>query len=989
MNIRLSIFLILLLSSASPLMAQLANEEAGKNKHQRTLTLYMEVSDHITHNGIDSTLTAVLLNAADSSFVDSVKTDISTWDGKRHTYTSVEVKETGSYLYRLDAQGYATMYVPCEINKIYSREIYRKIKPAYMRKLPKKNEYDLEEVVVKATKLKFYMDGDTLVYNADAFNLTEGSMLDGLIRKLPGVELNKEGEIKVNGRKVESLLLNGKDFFDKDRELILDNMPAFMVKNVQSYERVNPKVKGTPEEKFTPKELVMNVRLKKDYNSGWVRTTEAGGGPTFFRNDDGDIETKYLGRLFALRFSDRSRLTMFANVNNLTDDRRPGDKGDWSPLTQSRGLMQTSKLGANYTYGDYDNLRYEGSASIAYYDKDNAERTTGETFLQGGNTYNRSFYNKRSYDLQIESRHEIHKHSTDLSWAKTLVFSLQPSLDYLKWNNHTSSASAVFNEDAFSSIDKEWMDSIASPNGGETLRRYAINRTLSATKGMGHWLSLSTPLYMQMTLPHNDFIYFLLRASYRYTDRYEDNFEHYSLNSYKTGTGDFRNRYNPQFDRTHYFSVNPQLSFILDNKRQHSIEINGKYNFNHEKHRNHLYLLNRLDSWGDSTKHSIGMLPSTSELLSALDADNSTIIGNTYHECEPALSYRFSTANDNSHSFLSTQIGLPVKSEKLQYWQGSQADTAFWRTTVFLRPSMFFYHSNHKRGRMIYAQMDIRMDAPSMTSLLNVTNTADPLLVTRSNPNLKNTCNYSFNGNYQDKFGRLLFNTSLSFGLQQNAVASGFIYNRETGVRTVTPENVNGNWNAHATIGLDIPLMKDDKLRLKTKSGYSFNNSVDLSGTNETMVATRSVVKTQNINEDLALTLRPNEKIELSATGKLNYQYSTSRRNDFQSINAVDYSYGLMSTIELPFGMQASTDVTMYSRRGYNDSAMNTNELVWNARLSKRCMKGRLTVMFDALDILGNLSNVRRYVNAQGKTETFYNVIPSYGLLHFVYRLNK
>ena len=122
------------------------------------------------------------------------------------------------------------------------------------------------------------LDGDTLVYNADAFNLAEGSMLDGLIRKLPGVELNKEGEIKVNGRKVESLLLNGKDFFDKDRELILDNMPAFMVKNVQSYERVNPKVKGTPEEKFTPKELVMNVRLKKDYNSGWVRTAEAGGG---------------------------------------------------------------------------------------------------------------------------------------------------------------------------------------------------------------------------------------------------------------------------------------------------------------------------------------------------------------------------------------------------------------------------------------------------------------------------------------------------------------------------------------------------------------------------------------------------------------------------------------------------------------------------------------------------------------------------------------
>ena len=67
---------------------------------------------------------------------------------------------------------------------------------------------------------------------------------------------------------------------------------------------------------------------------------------------------------------------------------------------------------------------------------------------------------------------------------------------------------------------------------------------------------------------------------------------------------------------------------------------------------------------------------------------------------------------------------------------------------------------------------------------------------------------------------------------------------------------------------------------------------------------------------------------------------------------------------------------------------MNTNELVWNARLTKRLLRGNLLLQLDGFDLLGNLSNVRRSINAQGKTETFYNVIPSYCLLHVVWRLN-
>ena len=257
------------------------------------------------------------------------------------------------------------------------------------------------------------------------------------------------------------------------------------------------------------------------------------------------------------------------------------------------------------------------------------------------------------------------------------------------------------------------------------------------------------------------------------------------------------------------------------------------------------------------------------------------------------------------------------------------------------------------------------------------------------NPHMKNTHRHSFYGQYSDKFGKTMFNANANVSIVQNAEAMGYIYNKETGVRTVTPDNVDGNWNMNIRSGIDFPLTKNDKWRVKENANYSYNHSVDLNGTNETLVATRSVVRTHNVTEDLSLTWRPTDKMEFGAGGKLTYQHSTSDREYFTNINAFTFQYGVTGQIDLPWNMQVGTDLTMYSRRGYSEASMNTNELVWNARISKRLPKQNLTILFDGFDLLGNLSNVRRYVNAQGRTESFYNVIPSYGLLHVIYRFNK
>lgn len=197
-------------------------------------------------------------------------------------------------------------------------------------------QHTLNGVTIKATKVKFYTKGDTLVFDADAFQTAEGSMLDALIKQLPGAELNDEGEIFVNGRKVESLLLNGEYFFKGNNKVMLENLPAYTVKTIKTYEKRGIKSQMMGRD-MGDKEFVMDVGLKKEYSVGWIANAEAGAG----------TKDRYLARLFALRFTKQSRLTLYGNMNDLNDTRKPGENSSWTPETMPKGLLATKMAGAD------------------------------------------------------------------------------------------------------------------------------------------------------------------------------------------------------------------------------------------------------------------------------------------------------------------------------------------------------------------------------------------------------------------------------------------------------------------------------------------------------------------------------------------------------------------------------------------------------------------------------------------------------------------
>ena len=980
-------------------LAAFGQTDSTKTK-QKTLEVYASVADHLTHEGIDS-LKATLLRAADSSFVDTAHVESYKFDDKLHTYVDAKIKEVGKYLLRLEAKNYQTRFAPIDIPKMYKRESYREIKPIYLHKVRTQKPSSLaldgdsttimDEIVVKATKLKFYMDGDTLVYDADAFSMAEGSMLDALIKKLPGVELHSGGEITVNGRKVDALLLNGKDFFDSDRELLLDNMPSYMVKDIRSYERTPENAKGTVREKTTQKEMVMDVRLKRDYNKAWLANAEGGVGMRFGSQEDFGDPTKappFLGRAFAMRYATNSRIALYANVNNLSDYRTPGEKGEWSPLRQAQGLTTSYTLGANGLYEKNENLRYQGSINGTYSDINDANHSSSETFLKEGNTFGRSFFTRRSYDLRISTNQALRLQKQGALWGglKQLYYDHSSSLEYLHWSNFSNSASATLAEDVSAGWGKAWMDSLMTPNSGELLRRYALNRTISRRHGVGRHYSLQNWGFLYTGPAHNDFIGFDLSYTYRFSDRYEDAFEHYLLDYPKTAAeSDFRNRYRPNIDRTHNASISPSITFALDQKHNHGIEIENRFSYNNEESNRSLYLLNQIEEWKDTERHPLGTLPSTQDMLRTLDADNSKISHNKTIINEPEISYQFSHYNDSTQTsnYLHAGIILPIRHETLDYWQGSQVDTTMTRRKTSLAVNIGFYHSHRKTDRNINAEYSTRVSQPTMISLLNIRTDSDPLNIQLGNPNLRPSRNHNIHGSYREKLRRVLVHGALDFEATRNAVATATLYDLTTGVRTRTPQNIDGNWNTRIYAGVDFPLDHKERFRLKQNFTHRYNHSVDL------MNLTRSVVASNNLDDELSLNWKPTDKLDFTAKGDLHYQHSTSARVDFQKINVFDFDYGVSGQIELPWNFQLATDLTMYSRRGYIDNTMNTNELVWNARLTKRLMHGNLLLQLDGFDLLGQLSNVRHSIDAQGRSETFYNVIPSYGLFHVTWRMNK
>lgn len=957
-----------------------ANLSMKAQLQENIFRLEGKVFDYITRVQLPGSLVEVL--SSDSTVIASKEASSKWQSGDKYEVSSdfsmsIPRKE-GDYILRFTKEGFDPTYVNVKLHKFYKREFSRMVEPVYLRRMKVMN---LDEVTLTATRVKFYHKGDTLIYHADAFQLSEGSMLDALIRQLSGAELRKDGRIYVNGRFVQSLLLNGKDFFRGNNQIMLDNLPTYMVSEVQTYDKLGDDSKFVGQEVGNDRTYVMDVKLKKQYSIGWVGNMEAGGG----------TKDRYLARLFALRFTDHSRVAVYGNINNVNDSRKPGENDNWSPSDLVGGLTRQKLAGLDYSITPRSQkYQLNGNAQVSHADNTIINNTTRTNFLPGKHSYDRIIASAHNRNLELSTNHRFYFES------KNYNLEIKPYLSYRKSDNRREHSSVALSKD-ISKFTTEQLDSLFLPFIGEKLRKSMINRSRQEALERGYSLQTSLDAKLIIKFKHtSDFLTLSANASYqdasnKIYDRYSINYYniHYpflGIGSYHITT-DSRERYfHNRPDRGYNYTAKAAYWFCI--KKGLNLNMSYQYDRSYTSRYSNLYRLDQLTDW-KNLSHDLGSLPSVTDYQKVMDASNSYDSHQTdnRHTIEPLLVWNKNTKK----SIWRAQLAIPVTllSRTLHYTRGS-VDTTFTKRTPLLNMySTFLKWSSTDHKYEVNFQYAIDSKAPDMNQYVNIKDTSDPLNITLGNSALKTSYSHelmmSFTRIYPQK--GLMWAGEVLFNPIQNAIAMGYQYDRETGKRTFRPDNVNGNWNGRLSLGGGGALNKQRTLNFKAVVGAGYNRNVDLVGVERSSASNRSVVKTFSLMEKIQLDYRIGKSTIGLKTGST-WNEATGTRKDFESIRSANFSYGVTAKVHLPWELQLGTDLSMYSRRGYSDEVMNTDDLVWNARLSRPFFKGKFVMMVDGFDILGQLSNITRTLNAQARTEVYSNVIPRYVMFHAIYRFN-
>lgn len=225
--------------------------------------------------------------------------------------------------------------------------------------------------------------------------------------------------------------------------------------------------------------------------------------------------------------------------------------------------------------------------------------------------------------------------------------------------------------------------------------------------------------------------------------------------------------------------------------------------------------------------------------------------------------------------------------------------------------------------------------------------------------------------------------------LVRNSWGTRTSYNTKTGAFTYRNDNVNGNWDAKLAAGFSRSIDKQHRFRFSADAKLGYVRSVDFDIDYDNKGAELSKVNTWSPSVGASLTYQLKDFL-WKVKGKYEGKYSCSNLEIFEDIKACDFQYGTELQYTIPWmkvGIQ--TDLTMFTRKGYNSNEMNTDDLVWNAMLTRTFCKGNVTAKLQAYDLLHQLTNKVYTVNAQGRTETWYNTIPRYVMFSLAFKLHK
>ena len=828
----------------------------------------------------------------------------------------------------------------------------------------------LKGAVVTAMAQKVTLKEDTFVYNSAAYRTPEGSVVEELVKRLPGAEVSDDGTIKINGKEVKKILVDGKEFMTGDTKTALKNLPTSIIDKIKAYDEKSDlsKVTGIDDGE---EQTVLDFNVKKGMNKGLMSNIDLGIG-----NKD-----RYSARGMGGYFNSNNRFMLFGNANN-TSDRGFGGGGPRRGFGGGNGLNASKMLAANYNYEEKNKFKFNTSLRWNHSDGDVWSRRSSENFMGSSSSFSNSLN-------QSFSRSDSWNGNIRLEWMPDTLTNIlfRPSISWTTNDSRSMGLSASFNQDPY-----QYTDDPLSDEGIEKMDEEdaVVNRQKSVSLSNSKNNNIRGMLQLNRKL-NNKGRNVTLRMDAQYTDKDSksislQNAQLYLVQNEAGLDSTYQtNRYNltPSKD----YSYSAQATYSEPLWKATFLQFSYKFTYSYSKSDRSTY---------DFSKYSFGGITpqygAWGNYLGRLDGE----LGD-YRDDKLS---RYSEYKNYTHDiqvmmrFIRQKYNLnfgvmiqPQRSKFIQDYQGKYVDTV--RTVTNVSPTLDF---RYRFSKMSNLRVNYRgtTSQPSISQLLNIVDDSDPLNVSMGNPGLKP----SFTQNFRLFYNNFVQNhnkgvmTYINFSTTSNSISNKVTYDETTGGRITRPENINGNWNVMGAFMFNCSIDSAGVWNINTDTNLGYNHYVSYLSLDKSQDSQKNTTQNTTWNERLSLSYR-NDWLELSLDGTLAYNHAKNKLQPNSNLDTWQFSYGPSMTLTAPWGTSLNTSLSCSSRRGYSDESMNTDEFVWNAQLSQGFLKGKpLTVMLQFYDLLHQQSTFSRAISSISRTDTEYNAINSYAMLHVVYRMN-
>ena len=832
----------------------------------------------------------------------------------------------------------------------------------------------LKGATVTGQAAKVTLKEDTFVYNASAYRTPEGSVVEELVKKLPGAQVDDDGKITINGKEVKKILIDGKEFMTGDTKTAMKNLPTSIVERVKAYDQKSDlaRVSGIDDGE---EETVLDFGIKRGMNRGYMVNADLAAG----------TRSRYSGRIFAGMQSSDLKIFIPMSANNVNDMGFPGGGGGRFGGGR-QGLTATKMLGFNLNYEKKDRFKLDASIRWNHSNVDAVVRRSTEDFMSGNaSTFSNNLTSNMSRTNSWNARFR-------LEWTPDSMTNImmRPQFNYNSNDGLGEGYSMTFDEDPFKTIkdpfDDEELQKLIDKG---VVKNRNVNNSISYSdsKSAGGWLQLNRRLNskgrnitlrfsgnvgegMSRSFTNSLVEYYQLVNQFGEDSTYQAN--RYAVTPTKNWNYGLRATYSEPIFRQVYlqFSYQYQYSYTKSDRATYDFS-NFAADF--------FGVTPRYRGWDDYLA-LLGGSP-----LEGFRDDKLSRFSeyrNYNHTAEIMLRVVRKAYNLN----IGFQV-MPQRSHFTQDYQGVHTDTV--RTVTNIAPTADFRWkiSNVSQLRFNYRA---NSSQPSMSDLLDITDNSDPLNVRKGNPGLKPSFTQNFRlfyNNYIQNHQRSIM-ANVSFSTTRNSISNMVTYDAASGGRTTRPENINGNWNAFGMFMFNTAIDSAGFFNVNTFTTLRYNNSVGYVSVGRNTDSQKSTTKSTTVGERLAASYR-NSWLEFELNGSLEYMHARSELQSNNNLDTWTFSYGGSLQLTAPWGTQLSTSMNMNSRRGYNDASMNTNELIWNAQVSQSFLRGNaLTLSLQFYDILHRQSTFSRTVDAMRRSDTEYNAITNYAMLHVIYRLN-